>query len=337
MNSGFTFLAPGFLFLLWLPLALAPVLLLREGAYVKKVARAFARESLKAQARRRRVSLLLMLTGMLLAVTALGRPAWGLKESVITKKGRDIVFVVDVSRSMLAEDLYPNRLERAKLSIMDTLEAVDGDRVALVAFAGTAVVKCPLTLDYPFFLGALRELSPVSVSRGGSLIGDALRKVSRDVLKGSGGYQDIILITDGGDQESVPVEAARELGEKGVRILAIGLGDEETGVRIPVTGPGGEKTYLTYNGQEVWSRLDSAVLKDIARATEGGQYLNVATGNFNLDEIYASLVQRQESRVLEESRESNLIERYRLFLAAGLACMLASLAAGAFRPKGGAQ
>ena len=325
MNGGFTFLAPAFLFLIWLPLALLPVLLIRERGYMKKISGLFASEQLDSRRRSRAWAIVLMLIGITWVIAALSRPAWGYSEVASKKTGRDIVFLIDVSRSMLAEDLYPNRLERAKLAIQDAMETVDGDRVALVAFAGTAVVKCPLTLDYPFFLNALRSLKPGSVSRGGSLIGDALRKTSRDVLKGTGGYQDIILITDGGDQESLPVEAAKELAEKEVRIIAIGLGDENTGVRIPVTGANGSKSFLTYNGQEVWTKLDADILKKTAQATPGGQYLNVATGNFNLDEIYAGLIRRQESRVIEESKSSRLIERYRIFLAAGLAFIFASL------------
>ena len=115
-------------------------------------------------------------------VLGLARPAWNPVEEEVQRRGRDVVFLLDVSRSMLAEDLAPNRLERAKLAILDSVERLRGDRVALVVFAGNAVVKCPLTHDYGFFRMALEDVSPESVSRGGTLIGDAIRTVIEQVF-----------------------------------------------------------------------------------------------------------------------------------------------------------
>ena len=219
-----------------------------------------------------------VLTAMAFIVIGMARPAWNPKPETIERKGRDVVFLLDVSKSMLAEDLVPNRLERAKLAILDCLETLQGDRIGLVAFAGTAAVKCPLTLDYGFFRMMLNNISTNSIARGGTLIGDALRKVMTDVFDDQvKEFKDIILITDGEDHDSFPVDAAKDVGEKGVRLIAIGLGDENEGKRIPVTNADGVKTFLKYNGQEIWSRLDADTLRKMVNATPGGKYLNVAT------------------------------------------------------------
>ena len=322
--EGFTFLQSQWLFLLWIPLLLIPFFWIRELHYTKKLGSTFLRDEnrIRKRSRERRTALVLWGTGLFSLILGIARPAWGYEESISRKTGRDIVFLIDVSRSMLAEDLYPNRLERAKLAVQDALEVLDGDRVALVAFGGSAVTKCPLTLDYSFFLTALRDLSPASVSRGGSLIGDALRKTMEEVLKGDGGYQDIVLITDGEDQESFPLKAAEELTERGIRLIAIGLGDEETGKRIPITDASGNRSFLQYDGREVWSKLDGDTLREMARLTPGGRYLNVATGSFEFDSIYRTLIKNQEERVIDESRKSRLTERYQLFFLIGIACIL---------------
>lgn len=265
----------------------------------------------------------LLLGAILFVVFALARPAWNPQPQVVNREGRDVVFLVDVSRSMLAEDLAPNRLERAKLAIRDCLEGLDGDRVGLIAFAGSSVVKCPLTLDYGFFRMMLEEISADEISRGGTLIGDALRKALAEVFDGQEKeYRDIILITDGEDQESFPVEAAEQVGEAGIRIIAIGLGDETQGRRIPVTDERGRRTFLTYEGQEVWTKLDADMLREVAAATPGGQYLNVATGTFDLKTIYQELVARAEKRSLEASRITTYDEKFQVFLLMGLTLLV---------------
>jgi Ca-activated chloride channel family protein len=142
-------------------------------------------------------SVLVCLAAVFLII-GMARPAWNPKPETVERKGRDVVFLLDVSKSMLAEDLLPNRLERAKLAISDCIERLEGDRIALVVFAGTAAVKCPLTLDYGFFRMMLKDISTDSIVRGGTLIGDALRKVMTDVFDDQiKEYKDIILITDG--------------------------------------------------------------------------------------------------------------------------------------------
>jgi len=262
-----------------------------------------------------------------LIVISLARPAWNPRPEKVESTGRDIVLVLDVSRSMMAEDLKPNRLERAKLAIRDLVDKVEGDRVGLVAFAGTSIVKCPLTQDYGFFRLMLGDTGPESVSRGGTLIGDALRKtvdeVYSDRLKR---YKDIILITDGEDQDSFPVEAAKEVGERGIRLIAVGLGDENEGQRIPLVNEKGERTFLRHGGQEVWTRLDADTLRKMVDVTPGGRYLNVATGTFDLGAIYRDLLADAEKRTLDSIKINRYEEKFQIFLGAAILLLLAEMA-----------
>jgi len=275
---------------------------------------------------RRRWKAALILSGFALLVIGLARPAWNLQQTTVTRKGRDVVFVVDVSKSMLAEDLAPNRLERAKLAIADVIAKLQGDRVGLLVFAGTAAVKCPLTLDYGFFRMMLDNVSVESIERGGTMIGDAIRVVLDQMLdKQEKKYKDIVLITDGEDHESFPVEAAKEAAEKGVRLFIVGLGDENEGRRIPVTDESGRRSFMKYREQEVWSRLDADTLRTMAMATPGGRYLNVATGTIDLGEVYMQLIGSAEKKELEEETIQKYEEKFQVFLA--LAFLLLTLEA----------
>ena len=259
----------------------------------------------------------LLVTAVVLIVVALARPGWAPETRSVERRGRDVVFVVDVSRSMLAQDLAPNRLERAKLAILDTLEVLRGDRVALVAFAGTAVVKSPLTFDYGFVRLAVERLSTESVSRGGTLMGDALRVV-RDSVFGHqvGPFRDVVLITDGGDLGSLPLQVGGELGALGVRIIAVGLGDEVTGQTIP--DPNARGGDLQYKGQSVLTTLDAQALRELAGVTPGGRYVHVATGNFDLGLLYTQLIAGADQKMLEWTEREKFQERFQPFLAAAL-------------------
>ena len=275
---------------------------------------------------RRRWKAVLVLAALAAIVAGLTRPGWNPEATTVERRGRDVVFLLDVSKSMLAEDLAPSRLERAKLAITDCVEQLEGDRVGLVVFAGTSAVKCPLTLDYGFFRMMLADVSTDSISRGGTLIGDAMRNVLDTVFDDQvKEYKDVILITDGEDHDSFPVEAAKAAGERGVRLIAIGLGDENEGRRIPITDQDGRKTFLKYNGQEVWSRLDADTLRKMVNNTDGGRYLNVSTGTFDLGAIYMQLVASAEKKDLESKTIERYEERFQIFLGLALLCLAAEL------------
>jgi Ca-activated chloride channel family protein len=267
---------------------------------------------------RRRWKAALILAAFGLLVAGLARPAWNLQQTTVRRTGRDIVFVLDVSKSMLAEDLAPNRLERAKLAIADVIDKIEGDRVGLLVFAGTAAVKCPLTLDYGFFRMMLDTVSTDSISRGGTMIGDGIRLVLDQMLdKQEKKYKDIVLITDGEDQESFPLEAAKECAAKGVRLLIIGLGDENEGKRIPVVDASGRRTFMKHEGREVWSRLDANTLREMALAAPGSRYLNVATGTIDLGEVYMQLISSADKKELEEETIEKYEEKFQIFIGIG--------------------
>ena len=269
---------------------------------------------------------LLVLTGAAFLILGLARPAWNPVEQEVTRRGRDVVFLLDVSRSMLAEDLVPNRLERAKLAISDAISKLEGDRVALVAFAGASSVKCPLTLDYGFFRMALEDLSPESVPVGGTMIGDAIRKILGEVFDHERTeYRDIVLITDGEDHESFPFEAARDAGTLGVRLIAIGLGDENAGRRIPETNDRGQAQFVSYQGAEVWSRLDAATLRKMVAETPGGRYLNVATGAIDFGDVYRQLIATAQKRELGVQTIERYEEKFQIFLAVAFFLLLGEM------------
>ncbi len=266
----------------------------------------------------------LMLAAFIGIVVALTEPKWNPQPQRIKRKGRDVVILLDTSRSMLAEDIKPSRLERSKIAIADLLEILEGDRIAIVTFAGNAAVKCPLTQDYAFVRMALADISTESTSRGGTLIGDAIRKATEEVFdKQSREYKDIILITDGEDHESFPLQAAEKAAAEGIRIIAIGLGDEKEGSRIPITDADGKSTFLKYNGQEVWSKLNADVLRKIVYATEGGKYLSVEPGTtLDLGQIYEQLITSAQKRDLEWVTMMEYDEKFQIFLAAAVILLI---------------
>lgn len=270
----------------------------------------------------------LLVTGVAGLVFALMRPQWNEREIPVTRRGREIVFVIDVSRSMLARDLAPNRLERAKLWIRDMVSALEGDSVGLVAFAGVPVVQSPLTRDIGFFEMTLDQLGPESASRGGTMIGDAIRKAVGQVFERTpedapdrGQFRDIILITDGEDQGSLPVEAAKAAADAGIRIIALGIGSEVEGAPVPQGT--NDQDYVRYQGETVRSRLDAGTLAEIAGATPGGVFLNVGTGNLDLEDLYHDLIASASRAELETQPIVQYDEMFWIFLAAALACLFA--------------
>ena len=262
----------------------------------------------------------LLILAFVMIVMALTQPRWNPQAQKIKRQGRDICILLDTSRSMLAEDIKPSRLERSKIAIQDLMETLQGDRIAIVTFAGNATVKCPLTQDYAFVRMVLADISTESTTRGGTMIGDAIRKATEDVFdRQNREYKDIILITDGEDHDSFPVQAAEKAGKEGIRIIAVGLGDENQGSRIPITGSNGEKTFLKYKGEEVWSKLDADTLRKVVYATNGGKYLSVEPGTtLDLGQIYEGLIASAQKRELESTTMMKYDEKFQIFLAFGL-------------------
>ncbi len=323
------FVHPEALLLLWLLIPFVGVYLYAARAR-RRAVQAFqpAARPPEGQLNTRPLIAACTLLGLAAATFAVARPGWEREPTTVERRGRDLVFVVDVSRSMLARDLAPDRLERARLAILDTVDLLHGDRVALVAFAGTAVVLSPLTFDYGFFRQTVERLSVTSVGRGGSLLGDALRVVRDQVFDGQvGQFKDLLLITDGGDHDSFPVQAAEELGQRGIRLLAVGLGDPDVGQPIPAPAAtaSAAAAFVEHEGEVVLSKLDADLLRAVAAATPGGRYVNVATGNVDLGRLYLELIAAAERRVLETDSVELVQERFQPFLVIALILLALAL------------
>lgn len=241
----------------------------------------------RASLTRRLVSLALLVAALAALVLALMRPQWGIRVQKLTRVDSQVMVCLDVSRSMLAEDVAPNRLDRAKAELDSLLGLMDeGQQAGLIAFAGKATVLCPMTTDFGFLRLVLNDAVPQSVGLGGTKIGEALQKAIDGFGEAGDIHRVILMITDGEDHDSFPLDAAKRARERGIRVVSIGFGDE-TGSKIEVTDPQtGTRSFVKdRNGQDVLSRLDGEMLRNIAMETEG-VYVPAGTGALDLESIY---------------------------------------------------
>ena len=244
---------------------------------------------------------------------ALMRPQWGFQWQEVNRKGVDIYIAVDVSKSMLAEDIKPNRLERTKLAIKDFVSELKGDRIGLIAFAGSAFIQCPLTVDYSGFFLTLNSINVDSVPRGGTDISAALKKALKGFGKKDKKYNVLILITDGENHQGYPLSYVDKLKEQGVKVYAIGIGTE-AGELIPIVNEKGNKSFLKdREGNVVKSRLDDKVLKDLALKT-GGSYIQATNLKFGLNLLYDKKISKLEQRNIETKQAKRYEERFQIFL-----------------------
>jgi len=282
----------------------------------------------RASVTRVAVQLSLLAVSLGFAVVSLMRPqARGETETVTASPASaDVVFALDVSRSMLAEDVAPNRLARAKAEISQLVARLDGHRVGLLAFAGRAVSVCPLTPDHAYFDTVLGTVDTRSAGKGGSRVGDAIKAALRGFPSG-GGAKLIVLITDGDDQDPYTQEAAQAARDAGVKIVAVGLGSE-TGSTITLTDPqSGAKTTLMYDGKPVISKLDGPALRKIALTTEGA-YVPAGTSALDLDAIMESHVKPIVRAAQDESTRVIPAERYPWLVMLALGFLVAAVWAG---------
>lgn len=248
---------------------------------------------------------------------ALARPMWGFHWEEVKKKGLDIIIAIDTSKSMLAEDIKPNRLERSKLAITDLVRKLKGDRVGLIAFSGTAFLQCPLTIDYSGFLLTLDDLSAGIIPRGGTSISSAIREAVKCYRDRGAKYKILILITDGEDHEGDPIKAAELAKKEGVTIFAIGIGTKE-GELIPITDAQGKAGFLKdKNGNIVKTSLDEETLKKIALMTDGS-YVRATSSEFGLELIYDEKLSKFEKTEIESKMQKHYEERFQIPLVIGL-------------------
>ncbi len=271
---------------------------------------------------RRWVKASLLMGTVLFTAVALAGPRYGYRWQEIRQQGVDIIIALDCSRSMIAADIQPNRLERAKREVFDLLAMLKGDRVGLVAFAGTAFLQCPLTLDYDAFNLFLNSLSPDYLPVGGTDITGALATALDSFDPKSASDKAVILITDGentggGD----PLKAAETLKENKIKLFCIGVGSSD-GVPIPEPDGGFKKDR---SGQIVLSRLDENTLKKMAVVT-GGTYVRSVAGDMDLDAIYTDEIRRtMEAKTVSSGRKQVWEDRFQWPLALALLCLAIEL------------
>lgn len=268
---------------------------------------------------RRLAKVLLLLLAIAFLFVALARPQWGRKMEHIERRGLDLVLLQDISLSMLAEDIKPNRLTRSRHEISAFLESLSGYRVGLVAFSGEAQVMVPLTLDYGTVQMMLRELNPGWLMPGTNLENAIRKGMSLYRNAGTGGqYSVMILMSDGEELEAAAVNAAKEAAEMGIRIYTIGIGSRE-GVPIPVPSRNGEVAYKKdVQGNIVTTRLEDGTLQEIASVT-GGLYFYASPGEFQLQKVLTEIASLEKKEQASDRME-NYQDRYQIFL--GLAALL---------------
>ncbi|HEV2842169.1 MAG TPA: VWA domain-containing protein [Chthoniobacterales bacterium] len=272
--------------------------------------------------RRRMTRFVLVLFGLALAIAALTQPRWGYIYEDAKRKGLDLILAVDTSRSMLSNDVPPNRLERVKLATQDLITEFQGDRVGLVAFAGRAFLQAPLTIDYGAAVEAINDLDTSTIPEGGSNISEAIDLAVRTYGKSAIGNRALIILTDGEELSGNAPKASKAAADAGVRIFTVGVGTPE-GSLIPITGQDGGTAFVKDSaGQVVKSKLDEKRLKEIAENT-GGFYLHL-DGARTMKQLFADGLAKMQAGDIDARLSRRPIERYQWPLGAALLFLAAS-------------
>jgi Ca-activated chloride channel family protein len=257
---------------------------------------------------RQYIKALIVLSAYFFLVLSLARPQWGTKLEITARKGVDIVVAMDVSESMLAQDIKPDRLERAKHEVSQFIAALQGDRIGLVAFAGDAFLQCPLTLDYGAAKMFLDVMDPNLIPIPGTAISQAISASRKAFKVEEKKYKVLILITDGEDHEGNAVEEAEKAAKEGIVIYTLGIGSD-AGVPIPVHDASGNVNYKKdREGNVVMTRVDVASLERIALVTNGKAYQSTS-GGLELERIYKE-IRKMEKREMESKHFTQFEDRY---------------------------
>ncbi len=272
----------------------------------------------------RTVGVLFWLTALLLSL-ALTRPQWGVIEETVQRNGLDIVIAIDLSSSMRAEDVKPSRIENARQELAFLVEELKGNRIGLVGFAGSAFLFCPLTTDTDAVEMFLDEMTIEAVPVPGTAVGDAIRTAMSTFKMGDeggqGGSKVVLLLTDGEDHASKPLDAAREAAKEGVIIDTIGLGTADGGL---IPDPQSGDVVRDESGNSVLSKLDGSVLKEVSELT-GGSFMRLDASKDGLTS-YLNILRKRETRSLGSTVDIRRHERFPYFLTlAAVAFLLALL------------
>ena len=324
-----TFGSPQYLYaLLALPALMAFVwwAFARRAALVQRIGDPALIERLSVAVNRgmRRRRLVLWFLGIALIILALARPQWGSDVQIVEHRGVQVMVALDISRSMLAQDLKPTRLDRAKLEISDLMSRLTGDEVGIVLFSGASFIQFPLTFDYATARTYLRNASPDAITRQGTVIAKAIETAMTGFSEERVSQKIIVIMTDGENHEGDPIAAARQAAEDGAVIYTVGFGSPEG---EPVPEYDGQGNVIGYReddqGRVVITQLDEAALQQVAQAGGGKYFRAVERGAIAglVDEIQSF----QDESLQSEFNRTN-IERFQIFLLAGvLSLVLAEL------------
>src|SRR6266446_2454397 len=269
----------------------------------------------------------LQLFGLVCAIVSLAQPRWGYTFQDVKRKGLDLLIAVDTSRSMLSNDVPPNRLERIKLAAQDLINELEGDRVGLIAFAGRAFLQAPLTIDYEAAVESINDLDTKTIPEGGTNISEAIALASRTFGKSAMGNRALIIFTDGEELSGDAAQSAKNAADTGVRIFTVGVGTPE-GSLIPISGEDGGTAFVKDSaGQVVKSKLDEKRLREIAQAS-GGFYLHLENGPRTMQQIYAEGLAKMQAAELDVRLSRRQIERYEWPLGLALLSLAMSILIG---------
>src|SRR5436309_223793 len=276
---------------------------------------------------RRIIKFALQLLGLFLALVSLAQPRWGYTFEDVKRKGLDLLIAVDTSRSMLSNDVQPNRLERVKLAAQDLINELQGDRVGLIAFAGRAFLQAPLTIDYEAVMESVNDLDTKTIPEGGTNISSAITLATQSFGKSAVGNRALIVFTDGEELSGDAVKVAKAAADAGVRIFSVGVGTPQ-GSLIPITGDNGETSFVKDSaGQVVKSKLDEKRLREVAQAT-GGFYLQLENGPRTMQQIYNEGLAKMQAAEIDVRLSRRPIERYEWPLGAALVALALSILIG---------
>lgn len=316
----FRFASPQMLYLLLLPLVMVVIYIFAMRARRRRLEKFGLIETVSqlmpdASPLRVRNKFIIYLCAMTMVILALARPQFGSKLKEVAREGIEIMMVVDVSNSMLAQDFEPNRLERTKYAITRLLEGLSRDQVGLVVFAGDAYVQLPITSDYVAARNFVRQVSPNMVSKQGTALGAAISLAASSFSSESEGSRAMIIISDGENHEDDAIAAAEAAGAAGIKIYTIGVGTPE-GAPIQIGG----EFLKDDKGDMVVSKLDEQVLQNVALTT-GGAYIRSTNQSIGLQEIIDKINQTQKTKfksmIFEEFNE-----QYQYLLGAALILLL---------------
>jgi Ca-activated chloride channel homolog len=265
------------------------------------------------------IKFILQLFAVTTGIIMLARPQFGSKIEDVKKQGVEVIIALDVSNSMLAEDIQPDRLTRAKQAISRLVDNLDNDKIGLIVFAGDAYIQIPVTTDYISAKMFLSAINPDIVPKQGTAIGAAISLGMRSFSPGEGKSKAIIIITDGENHEDDPVKEAEEAAKAGIIIHTLGIGSTE-GVPIPILHNGKKDFLKDDKGNTVITKLDEDILKKIALASNGN-YVRASNSNIGLDEIFSD-IKKMKKQDLQSTQYTEYNDQFQIFAALMLFILL---------------